>query len=291
MDKIEYVKPKNTLYINAAGNNLNVFRVGASPLLAERSNSDFDAIAGTHTHFTYEIFFVTSGKLRLVTESFTKDYRNTVLIIPPKLKHCSVPSGGASYRLLFSFDKKSHAEADIKKATENGICELPLSDVVAFYIEKLTEKTAENTDSAETAAAHLASLLFIEVLSSVNPEYLEQKKEIEQRFRHISAIEDFINKNISKRITLADMSQNIHLCEKQITRVIKKEYGCNFSQLITEKRLAAACILLKDTDIKISDVASRTFYSTEAYFYTVFKNRYGISPLQYRKNTRHTENV
>jgi len=78
------------------------------------------------------------------------------------------------------------------------------------------------------------------------------------------------------------VANNIFLSEKQISRIIEKEYKCTFSELLTEKRLAIAEVLLKTTDMKISDIAAQAFYGTETYFYTIFKNKYGMSPLKYR---------
>ena len=107
-------------------------------------------------------------------------------------------------------------------------------------------------------------------------------KKVKSKANNIGNIEVFINRNINKKITLKDVSKSIFLSEKQISRIIEKEYGCTFSELLTEKRLAIAEVLLKTTDMNISDIDAQTFYGTESYFYTVFKNKYGVSPLKYR---------
>ena len=43
---------------------------------------------------------------------------------------------------------------------------------------------------------------------------------------------------------------------------------------------------VKNTDLSISKIAERTFYGTEAYFYTAFKKKYGMTPLQYRREAK-----
>ena len=111
-------------------------------------------------------------------------------------------------------------------------------------------------------------------------------KKVKSKANNIGNIEVFINRNINKKITLKDVSKSIFLSEKQISRIIEREYGCTFSELLAEKRLAIAEVLLKTTDMKISDIASQTFHGTESYFYTVFKNKYGVSPLKYRNITK-----
>ena len=99
-------------------------------------------------------------------------------------------------------------------------------------------------------------------------------------------IKSYINNNIYVKLTLSDVAKHMYLSPKQVSRIIEKEYGCTFSNLITEKRLAVAAVMLKNTDLKISEIAAQTFYGTETYFYSLFKSKYGISPLKYRQEVR-----
>ena len=45
-------------------------------------------------------------------------------------------------------------------------------------------------------------------------------------------------------------------------------------------------ITVRISDMKIKEVAARVNLGIENYFYTMFKKRYGISPLEYRKKCR-----
>ncbi len=285
MDKPIYNKQKDSLTIETEHYRLQVLRVDDTPRRhpAPSDISDYSKMKSIHTHFTYEVFFVNEGNLKLITEFSTKDYSKSVIIVPPKLKHISVPLSGESFCLLFSFDKNSKDVSDVEKLTKDGIIELPITEEIAFYIEKFAEKTENNS---ETEAYHLASLLFGNIFKELKPEKNIIDKNQKSKTNNIGNIEIFINRNINKKITLKDVAQSIFLSEKQISRIIEKEYGCTFSELLTEKRLSIAQVLLKNTDMKVSDIAAQTFYGTEAYFYTVFKNKYGVSPLQYRKKAK-----
>lgn len=266
---------------------LNIFRVGKSPLIkAFDGPPNHHHIRATHTHFTYEIFFVTSGSLKLVTTNSIMEYKSSVLIIPPKTKHVSVPTGGESYCLLFSFN----GNPSIAEQLNQGICELPMNEEIAFYIKKFTESTLENTYSSTVNVKHLAALIFNNVfnnLSSTDLKICNNKKHASQ---HINAIETYINSHItnstSKKLALADVAKNVYLSPKQVSRIIVNEYGCTFSNLITEKRLVVAEAMLKNTDVKVSEIANQTFFGSEKYFYRVFKSKYGMSPLKYRKEIR-----
>ena len=83
----------------------------------------------------YDLVKKSSAFLKLVTDHDDAEYKSSVLIIPPKLKHFSAPCGGESYCLLISFN----GDSDIEEQLSKGVCELPMTDDIAFYIKKFTD--------------------------------------------------------------------------------------------------------------------------------------------------------
>ena len=280
---------KNLFSVNALGLSLRVFNAGADPRLnaGKRSATDPSVMKGLHSHFTYEIFFVTQGTLQLVTAEKTVTFERRTVIIPPKISHYSYPSESGSYCLLFEFreaDGKRETD-ELRKILDGGICELPISEDVAFYITKACEKLDLKTFNAEKEAELLISLLFCEVFGALLPD--EHKCSVYTReTKHISAIEKHINSHIGERITLADAASSVYLSTRQVSRIVKREYGCTFSELVCEKKLATAEMLVKNSSLSMSEIARQIGLGTENYFYTLFKKRYGKTPLQYRRSFR-----
>ena len=101
--------------------------------------------------------------------------------------------------------------------------------------------------------------------------------------KHIYEIERFINSNLGKKITIQDVAEHISLSTRQLSRIVQKEYACTLVELITDKKLASAEILIRNTHIPIGEIATQINLGSTNYFYALFKNRYGVSPLQYRK--------
>ena len=54
-------------------------------------------------------------------------------------------------------------------------------------------------------------------------------------------------------------------------------------ELVNRKRLAVACMLLKYTNLPISEISANVGYGHENYFFTLFRRTYGVSPRAYRK--------
>lgn len=279
------IKNAQPLDISVFGMALKVFRIGQTPGIKylDTTAQNPAAMKSIHSHFTYEVFFVTEGELELVTETQSRIYERKILIIPPKIRHYSVPSSVGSYCLLFSFEDTSRWRTLAEEHLRENICQLPLSDESAFYIRKIAEKCSCANETSEKEIMHLASLLFYEILGGLFPQWYLLQDSGKGNTKHIYEIEHYINGHLKEKILLSDIAAHISLSPRQVSRVINKEYGCSLTELVTDKRLASAEILIKNTAIPISEIAKQTNLGSENYFYTLFKKRYGISPLQYRK--------
>ena len=76
---------------------------------------------------------------------------------------------------------------------------------------------------------------------------------------------------------------------EHISREMKKSLNKTPSQIVNEKRLAYASIRLENSLDKIIDIAYEVGYNSLSYFNRLFKNKYGISPMQYRKRVKDNE--
>ena len=270
---------------------LNVFKTGRSLRLKNprRSAGDPDNLKGIHSHFTYEVFFVTEGTLELVTDRETTVYERKIVIIPPKIRHCAFVNEEGSFCLLFSLEKgqteqEPRARA-LKTLLDRGICQLELEEDLAFYIAQAAKKLEEGTENAGREAKLLIELLFTRIVTALLPREASLSV-AEDPSGHMNAIEQYINNHLAQRITLGDIAAHVYLSTRQVSRIIAKEWGCSLVEMVTEKKLARAEIMLKNTDMKIADSAAYGNVGSVNYFYTLVKSRYGMSPLQYRKHSR-----
>ncbi len=85
---------------------------------------------------------------------------------------------------------------------------------------------------------------------------------------------------------IADM-QNQSLY--QISRFIKKNTGHTFKELLQTKRLNQAVFLLSTTNLSVADIIYNVGYDNTSYFHRVFRDRYGLTPKDFRKKIK--ENI
>ncbi len=67
-----------------------------------------------------------------------------------------------------------------------------------------------------------------------------------------------------------------------LSREIKKKTGSNYTDIIKERRLKQAVFYLKNTNMKISEIATDIGYDNLSYFYRIFFDAYKMTPKEMR---------
>jgi signal transduction histidine kinase/DNA-binding response OmpR family regulator len=79
-----------------------------------------------------------------------------------------------------------------------------------------------------------------------------------------------------------DLAREMHISRMQLYRKIKALMGYNVNDYILTVRLQKAKFLLLHETDSISDIAFKTGFSSPAYFSTVFKSKFSMTPSEYR---------
>ncbi|WP_066895847.1 response regulator [Clostridium nigeriense] len=119
----------------------------------------------------------------------------------------------------------------------------------------------------------------VECHKSINDNMYEEKtysKTIEKALR-------YIEENYKKHISLIDVARHIYLSHEYFSRLFKEEVGENFSTYLTVYRINKAKELIKNTDMKISQIAMEVGYSNPGYFSKNYKKYMGVSPEEDRE--------
>ncbi len=238
-------------------------------------------IKNLHQHSTYEVFF--GARISIVTEERTLDCGNSLIVIPPYMNHYTNVGDGKTYAMYFDIERNAKRQGilfDVLEKTLSGaITVLPLTEDEKFYISHIASASCEDT-------SHLISLLFSEIFSRLAPKLSDSTARGGKREKYIKKIDSYIADHYGENITLADLSRELYLCEKQISRVIAREYDCSLSELVTRRRLSVSCMLLKYTTMPIGEIARQIGYANENYFFSVFKKEYGTTPKKYRNESK-----
>lgn len=93
----------------------------------------------------------------------------------------------------------------------------------------------------------------------------------------------YITNNLARKITLADLSWNLHCSTVTLTEHFKNEFGMTIMDYVTEKRMKLAEKLLADTDKSIKEVAILSGFPDVEYFSRCFRRLHSVPPGEWRK--------
>jgi len=140
--------------------------------------------------------------------------------------------------------------------------------------EKFTENIVQyNIISAEADLQELNSWL----LNSIN-----EISKIMMSSSNITKAEQYIRKNYSKQLLLNDVAEYLGMSPWHFSKVFCKRVGIQFSQYLLNVRMEEAIYLLKNTNLKIYEVATRVGYNNTDQFSRMFKRTTGKSPKDYK---------
>lgn len=112
-----------------------------------------------------------------------------------------------------------------------------------------------------------------------------KEKERENREMYVKIME-YINENYAdNNLSLNLLADKFGKSIYYISRIIKSNLGYNFMDYISEMRIEYAKRLLRETDMKISDIVEKVGYLNVSAFNKKFKTVEGESPSNYRKNS------
>ena len=128
--------------------------------------------------------------------------------------------------------------------------------------------------------------LFLELLAA--PELQTGKTEpVSNSSNNLSRILGYVQRNLSTvslQSTAADLGWNA----SHLSRYIKQRTGRSFTDIIRVLRLDEATTLLSHTDLSVDEIMEQVGYSGKANFYTIFNERFGVTPFQYRLSQKKT---
>lgn len=86
--------------------------------------------------------------------------------------------------------------------------------------------------------------------------------------------------------TLRQFAGQNSLPEYTASRIVKGQLGMTFQQLLQEKRFSVAQQLLRTTKLPVTEIIVLVGYENTSYFHRTFQKRYGLSPRQYRRQSK-----
>lgn len=101
----------------------------------------------------------------------------------------------------------------------------------------------------------------------------------------LRAVEQIEN-NFSQDISLKTIAAQFNVSSAYLGQLFKTQTGRYFNDYLTAVRLEQAQKMIAETNLNISEISSKTGFSSQNYFNRLFKRTYGQSPGEYRIKQR-----
>ncbi len=101
--------------------------------------------------------------------------------------------------------------------------------------------------------------------------------------RPIRQSKQYIQNHYHEQITLEEVSNEVGLSAGYFSVLFKKETGEGFAKFLISVRIEQAKILLRETNLSISEICKKVGYNDQKHFVSTFEKASGVKPGTYRK--------
>lgn len=157
-----------------------------------------------------------------------------------------------------------------------------LMDNIGEYLYSAIEDDTYAFDSP----AYYALLTLLSIVIENSKAINDQGQQYTGQQHLCKKIQEYINENYLRPITLLDISEAINVSPYYMSRAFKKVTGFSPMQYVARLRIGKAQVLLIHTDMSILNISYETGYNNLSTFNYAFSKLIGMTPDKFRKTYR-----
>ena len=237
-----------------------------------------------HTHEWYEMFFVEQGSMLCHFEGGTQSIQTgEFIIIKPGTAHFTIKTNPETTLNVFNFsfellDSQTHVP---------WLSLFSFEQYVHFHADRhcsaLGTLFADALGSGQglSAGSYLFSLL-TRIAYLLDPtgnlsDSPSGNSWGDSNLGRMYRLNQILQRYYKTDITLATISQELHISERQLSWIIQKQFGCSYREKITALRMEEARKLLADGE-SVLKTAYEVGYASVGAFHNAFVKHFGVSP-------------
>lgn len=247
-------------------------------------------MSAMHSHQDHELYFLISGQRRYFLGHTIYDVSpGNAVFIPRTLLHRTVtlgPKGFDRYVVNFSHEHyERFMRISGREAFSKGVC-LQLPPNAVLQIQKSFEKMEQELQSPDEWTQSAVSQLLYGILLTCLRHGVPKTPCQEETADKIQQAAKYISEHYADWLTLEDVAGLVHMEKTYFSKRFKALTGFGFLEYLTQTRLQAAQELLTATELSIGDISEACGFSSSNYFGDVFRRCCGMSPTDFRQQSR-----
>ena len=241
-----------------------------------------------HCHKEYELHILRAGTamVEVGKQTYQMDAGQGMLIAPGKYHRASSERKAVErFSLQVAVSDGSLAELLQREVPECVVFQVP-QHLIDLCGEYYYETAAVNPYRREVQHALLTYLLVSLLRMMGDQPVPEEPVTAMSVLARREIIDDFFGDRFAEAAGQEALAQKLHLSQRQLARVLEKDYGMNYREKLIHARMEQAAWLLRTTKQPIPQIAAFVGYKSESAFYKVFYSEYQQTPRQYRLENR-----
>ena len=248
-----------------------------------------------HYHSAYELYYLINGERDyFIGDRFVKIFDGDLLLIPPNTLHRTAGKGAT--RILMHFEKEFLLRYFTSKMVDSLLGEAhptvfrPGKEDKAFLNSLFSTmldayNSSTHMDDAAFDRAVFCLPILLSTIQSAQNNYVAQHCS-DQR---VSRIVQYINDNYGKISTIDEIANQFFISKFYLCRLFTKELGVSLISYLNTVKIRAACDLLKESEMTVTEIAMECGFHSSSYFSKVFKTETNLSPGAYRQQNLSTK--
>lgn len=241
-----------------------------------------------HTHNCSELFFVTGGSGQFLIENETYSVSaGDLVIVNPNVLHTELSLNGSPLTYIVLGIEGLELTGFTDEEYKN-FCILNITSIreaALYYLNQMIAEIEAQAEGHEYICQNLMEILIILLGRQTN--FSTTLSPVTKKTNRLcGSAKRYIDHHYKENITLDLLASQYHVSKYYLVHAFREEFGISPINYLISRRIKEAEYLLSNTDHSLSVISSTVGFSSSSYFAQIFKKQKGISPREYRKESR-----
>lgn len=242
-----------------------------------------------HCNADWELHLILEGQCRVDLEDRHPTLKaGQLLLIAPGQYHRPKALPGAFKRFTVTFAlSQGGLRQQLRSLVPDGVAlnaGTELCRLAESIIRECREQTAFHSQCRE---AMLTQFLIASFRLLHLKEESDRKAAKATSSELTQQIDSFFEQHFADSCGEQTLAEILHVSRRHLIRLLQENYGMTYRQKLIHTRMDYAAWLLRTTDTQICQISNIVGYSSEAAFFRVFRQHFGMTPRQYRQQKKH----
>ena len=280
-------------------------------------------VSKSSVHEYHELTYVRSGQLDYIIKG--KRYTlvaGSTIVVKPNVPHSYVVVEECEIACVYLAYNSQESKEDKENGNSSGINIDPYIDFLSYSDQKDTKEhddeenpfryamMLEGKGRREIAAIveqillednqeEFGNILMLQALTlqlliqfsrALKAEYEERKNIRTGKAKELVRIaKDYLDNNYDRNISMAELANHVYLSPGYFARAFRETIGDSPMTYLLKVRVENACVLLEQSDVKISTICKWVGFSSPLRFNSAFKKFKNLTPMDYRRSYRENQ--